>query len=196
MKSKNIVIVQGHPDTEKTHYCHALATAYAEGAIEKGHFVKFFNVTSLSAPFLHNQKEFETQSVDPEIQSIQTAIQWADHILIVYPLWLGTMPAMLKHFFEQVFRPNFAFSQSANEKWPKKLLRGKSARVVVTMGMPAWLYRWFFHAHSLKSLEQNILSFVGISPIQHSLIGSIDAVKDKNRVKWLGKMKHLGASCI
>jgi hypothetical protein len=28
------------------------------------------------------------------------------------------------------------------------------------MGMPAAVYRWFYRAHSLKSLERNILGFV------------------------------------
>ena len=57
---------------------------------------------------------------------------------------------------------------------PKKLLGGRSARLVVTMGMPALVYRWYFRAHSIKALERNILGFVGIAPIDETLIGSIE----------------------
>jgi putative NADPH-quinone reductase len=39
-----------------------------------------------------------------------------------------------------------------------------SARAVVTMGMPAFAYRWYFGAHGLKSLTQN-LALVGITPL-------------------------------
>src|SRR6202043_4262808 len=67
------------------------------------------------------------------------AIVAADHIVLVFPLWLGTVPALVKAFLEQVIRPGVAF---AYEKYgAKKLLAGRSAHIVVTMGMPAWLYQ-------------------------------------------------------
>ncbi len=39
--------------------------------------------------------------------------------------------------------------------------------------MPALLYRWYFQAHSIKSLERNILCSVGIKPLRETLIGMI-----------------------
>ncbi len=54
---------------------------------------------------------------------------------------------------------------------PKKLLAGKSACVVITMGMPAFIYRWYFGAHGLKNLKRNILGFCGVGPIKDTLIG-------------------------
>ncbi|HSF48541.1 MAG TPA: NAD(P)H-dependent oxidoreductase, partial [Burkholderiales bacterium] len=81
---------------------------------------------------------------------------------------------------------------SESGKTWRKLLAGKSARVVVTMGMPAFVYRWYFGAHSLKSLERNILGFCGIGPIKESLIGMIEAPNSARRQKWLAKMRQLG----
>ena len=90
--------------------------------------------------------------------------------MIVHPLWLGTMPALLKAFLEQAFRPGFAMGKAdEGQGWSRKLA-GKSARIVVTMGMPALLYRWYFGAHGLKSLEQSILAIVGIKPSRHTLV--------------------------
>lgn len=63
------------------------------------------------------------------------------------------MPAVVKAFLEQVFRRGFAFSKDANPLFDRKL-KGRSARIVVTMGMPVFLYRWYFGAHSLKSLKR------------------------------------------
>ena len=100
------------------------------------------------------------------------------------------MAALLKAFFQQAFRPGFAIEREHGKLWPG-LLKGKSARVVVTMGMPGWFYRLFFRAHSLKSLERNILKFSGIGPIRETLIGAVDASADK-RLEWLGTMRELG----
>jgi putative NADPH-quinone reductase len=75
---------------------------------------------------------------------------------------------------------------------PAKLLKGKSARIVVTMGMPALAYRWYFRAHSLKNLKRNMLGFCGIAPIRESLFGLVETVSQARREKWLDKMYKLG----
>lgn len=77
---------------------------------------------------------------------------------------------------------------------PKKCLAGKSARIIVTMGMPAFVYRWFFFAHGLKMLERNILAFSGIKPIKTTLIGSIEDISEMKRLQWMRKMQMLGES--
>jgi putative NADPH-quinone reductase len=102
------------------------------------------------------------------------------------------MPASLKAFFEQVLRPGFAFGASAANRLPRKLLKGKSARIVVTMGMPTLFYRWYFRAHSLKSLERNILAFCGIDPIRASVVGMVDGMSDATRKRWLARMNEFG----
>ena len=99
------------------------------------------------------------------------------------------MPAILKGFLEQLFRPGFAFDNSKPSLTPGRL-KGKSARIIVTMGMPGFVYRWFFMAHSLKSLERNILRFVGIGPVRHTIIGNIEAAG--NARAGLERVKSLG----
>lgn len=113
--------------------------------------------------------------------------------MLFVPLWLGDMPALLKGFLEQVARPGFALGASGEGGMGKKLLGGRSARVVVTMGMPAPLYRWYFQAHSVKSLERNILGFCGIAPIHRTLIGMVEDMDDNRRRKWLDTLRELGA---
>ena len=189
---KHIVIIQGHPDPSEERFCHALAESYEAGAKQAGHEVRQITIARLDFPLLRTQEDFMSGSPPPEITAAQQDIAWADHLVIVYPLWLGTMPAMLKGFLEQVFRPDFAFQiGGSSTSWGKKL-KGKSARVVITMGMPAVVYRWYFGAHSLKSLERNILGFCGIGPIRESLIGMIETKKGDRRRKWLERMVSYG----
>ena len=51
------------------------------------------------------------------------------------------------------------------------------------MGMPALVYRWYFRAHSVKSLERNILGMVGIAPVSETLIGTVGTMKAEDARK-------------
>jgi putative NADPH-quinone reductase len=187
-----IAIIQGHPDPSGNHLCHALADAYARGAGVAGHDVRRIEVAHLEIPWLRTKEAFYNGPLPETLTLCQEVIGRADHLVIVYPLWLGTMPAMLKAFFEQVLRPGFAFGTDATgKKWTKRL-KGKSARIVVTMGMPAFVYRWYFAAHSLKMLERNILGFCGIGPVRETLYGMVEAASAGKRAKWLAAMHRLG----
>lgn len=189
---KKILILQGHPDGSVVHFGHALAQAYRDGAQQAGHQVREVDVGCLEFPLLRSQADWQAGHVPTSLQSAQEAIGWAEHLVIVFPLWLGDMPALLKAFLEQVARPGFAFTAEGDNPFGKKGLAGRSARVVVTMGMPAMVYRYYFRAHSVKSLERNILGFVGIAPVHQTLIGSIEALGDPGRAKWLARLRQLG----
>jgi putative NADPH-quinone reductase len=115
----------------------------------------------------------------------------ADHLVLVFPLWLGTMPALVKAFLEQVMRPGVAFSY---EKYgAKKLLTGRSAHIVVTMGMPAWLYQTFFCSHGVRGLRRSVFRFAGFSPVRTTMFGMIENASDATKSRWLGIMRKNGA---
>jgi len=190
--STQITIVQGHPDPKGGHLCHALAQAYASGAREAGHELRIIDVAQLDFPLLRSQHAWTSEPLPPALAPAQDAIHWADHLVFFFPLWLGGMPALLKGFLEQVAREGFAFAKDGSTPMGKKLLKGRSARVVVTMGMPATVYRYYFRAHSLKALERNILGFVGIAPIHETLIGLVDDLDDQAKGKWFEQLRELG----
>ena len=58
----------------------------------------------------------------------------------------------------------------------------------------AQAYRWLFRAHSLKSLERNILRFSGIAPVRESLFGMVENVDAAKRARWIDRMRALGAA--
>ena len=187
-----ILVIQAHPDGSQPHFCHALAQAYEDAAREAGHEVQRVDLAALDFPLLRSRVEWEDGPLPASLKPAQEGIAWAEHLVFFFPLWLGGMPALLKGFLEQVARPGFALGRSGEGGWPKKLLTGRSARVVVTMGMPALVYRWVFRAHSLKALERNILGFVGIAPIHETLIGLVEGMSDKHRQGWLRRLATLG----
>ena len=192
--SKRVLLIQAHPDATQPHLCHALASSYASGAEKAGNLVRRVNLAELDFPLLRSQQDWEKGAVPASLKPAQDDIGWAEHIVFFFPLWLGDMPALLKGFLEQVARPGFAFTrEEGGNPFGKKGLTGRSARVVVTMGMPALVYRWYFRAHSVKSLERNILGFVGIAPVHETLIGMTGNMKPLEAAKWFDKLERLGA---
>jgi len=187
-----VLIIQGHPDPAGGHYGHALADAYTEAAMAAGHEVAHIAVARLGFPWLKGEDEFEKGEPPPAIQESQGAIEAADHLVFIYPLWLGDMPAILKAFLEQVFRPGFVTDPEKEAgTFGGRRLKGKSARLIVTMGMPVFFYRLVYRAHSLKSFRRNILRFCGFKPVRTTLI-SISMGGEKAREKWLQRMHALG----
>ena len=189
---RRIVIIDGHPDRDERRFVHAIAAAYERGARAAGHEVRRIVVARLKFPGLRSGEDFQRGRPPRAIRACQRTIAWADHLVILYPLWLGAMPALLKSFFEQLLRPGFAFKVARGSRLPRKLLKGRSARIVVTMGMPALFYRWYFRAHSLKSLERNILAFCGVHPVRASLLGAVETMGSQARKDWLTKREVFG----
>ncbi len=196
MVKRRILIIQGHPDPDPARFCRAIADAYGEGARRAGHDVEVIDVARLDLALLRTHQDFESGHPVPAIVDAQRAIESADHVVIVFPLWLGTMPALFKGFLEQVFRPGFAFDRAATRRWPRPRLKGRSVRLVVTMGMPAMVYRWYYRAHGLRSLERHVLRFGGLGPIRETLIGMVEQTSDSGRKAWLDRLRELGARGI
>ena len=187
-----ILLIQGHPDTGKGRLNHLLLDAYAQGAGAAGHEVRTLVIADLDFPLLRTQEDWEKGSVPAGLTGAQADILWADHLVLFFPLWLGDMPALVKGFLEQVARPGFAFHKEADNPFAAKALGGRSARVVVTMGMPALVYRWYFRAHSVKALERNVLGFVGIAPVRETLIGMVAGMSHEKVTHWEATMRKLG----
>lgn len=189
--SRNIAIVQGHPDPAPERLCRALADAYARGAVRGGHEIRRIDVSSLDFPLLRSQAEFEGGKIPPAIAEAQETLRWADHFVFIYPIWLGDAPALLKGFIEQTFRPGFAF-RYRDGRIPKGLLKGKSARLIVTMGMPNLVYRFFFFAHGLRNLKRNVLGYSGVAPVRTTFVGQAKGMPRQTAEEWLAAAETLG----
>jgi putative NADPH-quinone reductase len=188
-----ILVIQGHPDPAGGHLCHALADSYAKGAVAAGHEVRHIDVAQLDFPILRTPADFETGTPVASIQAAQDDIRWAQHVLIIHPLWHSGMPALLWAFFEQTFRYGFFAEKSApGKRWPKRLLKGRSARIVITMGMPALFYRLYMRSHGLKMFTDGVLWWSGITPARSTLIGSAGNMTQAKVQFWLDSLNAAG----
>lgn len=189
---RRILIIDGHPDPAPERFVHALADAYRDGATTARYQVRCIRVADLGFSLLRTQADYEHGEPSESIRRCQAEIEWATHVVILYPLWLGSMPAVFKGLLEQVLRPGFAFSTRKLGRSPVKFQRHKSARIIVTMGMPAFVYRWFYRAHSVRSLRRNILRFVGFGRVRATLIGGVGTLDKASRKKYLARIRKLG----
>lgn len=179
---KTISVINGHPDEDPGHFCHALCETYIKAAVDAGHTVHQLAVTDCELPYLRNQQEF-SEKADAGIKWAQDAISESDHIVVVYPLWLGTMPARLKSYLEHLARGGFFLDVSTDaNQWPLKKMKGKSARLIVTMGMPGLAYKLLFGAHSVRALESGVLRISGFNPVKHTIFGMVDSEPRRKRM--------------
>src|SRR4051812_12128861 len=99
-----ILLILGHPDPNS--YGGALAKAYAEGARAAGCEV---DTMHLAAMDFNATPTGRPGPLEPALAQARERILQARHLVLVYPTWLGAMPARMKGFFERVFGDNFAF---------------------------------------------------------------------------------------
>lgn len=184
-----ILIINGHPDPSDARLCAGLATAYAAGATAAGHEVRHVTVGRLDFELLRSAEAFNDGAPPPAIEAVQRDIRWANHLVIVFPLWLGGLPALTKGFFEQVFRPQFTMRWRKNQM-PQGLLEGLTARLIVTMGMPAFAFRLFFGASGVRSFERSVLGLAGIRRTGTTLIGG--AGDQAAAGAWLDRVRDIG----
>jgi putative NADPH-quinone reductase len=183
-----IVILVGHARIGT--YCEALGEAYLRGAQAGGHEVQLFLTASMTFdPVLH-EGFGKVQPLEPDLKAAHDAMLAADHLVIIFPLWLGTLPAIFKGFLERVLQPDLV--ESSKQGKFVKVLKGKTARVIVTMGMPGFVYRWWFGAHAIKMLKRNILHFMGVRPVRSTIYGSIEGAGTEHRRQWLADVEALG----
>jgi putative NADPH-quinone reductase len=187
-----IAIIVGH--ARKDTYCEALGEAYRRGAEAGGHRATLFVTSKMMFDPILREGFAKIQPLEHDLQAAHDAIMEADHLVFIFPLWLGTLPAIFKGFLERVLQPDLV-EPSKKGKFTK-ILRGKSARVIMTMGMPGFIYRWYFGAFALRMLKRNILGFVGVSPVHSTVHGMIEAVTQEKRQSWLAAAEAMGRKAI
>ena len=162
MKTKKVFILLGHPDADSLN--NTLADEYERGANEAGHEVRRMNLGEMVFdPILH-QGYRVMQELEPDLVAFQDNVKWCDHFVIFYPSWWSTMPAMLKGLFDRSWLPGFAYNFIDGGYMWKRLMKGKSASMVVTSDTAPIIQRIIF-GDTTNELRKGILWFAGFGPI-------------------------------
>lgn len=190
---KKILVFLGHSD--KTSYSGHLADTYESSARDAGHEVKRINISELSFdPILHMGYK-NIQELEPDLKKVQEEINWADHIVFVYPNWWVTMPAVLKGMFDRVWLPGFAFNFDKPTKKLIQRLKGKTARVIIVAGTHSPFMTWWKFGDYTNEIAHGILGFAGIET-KVTPFGPAERVKPEVLESWSKKVASLGKSGV
>jgi NAD(P)H dehydrogenase (quinone) len=185
-----IAIVVGH--AQQNSFCEALGNAYKRGAEKAGHHAQLFVLSRMHFdPILHAGYRRE-QPLEPDLRAAYDALSQSEHWVLIFPLWVGDLPAIFKGFIERVLQPDLVKRQNTENAMNWHIFQNKSARVIMTMGMPVTVYRFWFGAHAIKLLRRNILHFIGIKPVRETLFGLVAGVSAEKREQWLREVEALG----
>ena len=187
---KKILIINGHPD--KASFCFALAESYKKGADTNGNECQLVHLIDLKFNPILTHGYRVVSELEPDLLKIQQDILQPDHLVFVYPNWWATFPALLKGFFDRVFIPNFAFKYHDKGLFWDKLLKGKTARLIVTMDTPKWYYWLINRSAGHNAIKIGVLEFCGIKPVTISVFTPVKSSDELKRKKWLNEIELLG----
>lgn len=189
METKKIVIICGHPDTDT--FTGSMLDHYQAAAEDAGHHVVRFNLGELHFDPILRKGYKEIQQLEPDLQMIQDAIHECDHLVIAYPNWWCTMPALLKGMFDRIWLPGFAFNFNKETKKIEKHLTGKTARVFIMSGSHSPFRTWWQFGDYTNEIQYGVLEFAGIKT-QISSYGPTERVSDDTRYQWIKEAESLG----
>ncbi len=188
--SKKVLMINGHPDPQSFNW--ALSKAYAQGALNQNAEVQTIHISSLD---FNPSLEFgyrEKTKLEPDLEKAIAQIQWCEHMVWVHPIWWYGYPAVMKGFIDRIFLPGVAFKYEKGKAFPRKLWKGKTARIICTADTPLWYNRWFLKNPSVNQLKKGTLEFCGIKPVRVTYLGPVKDAKEETRRKWLQQVSKLG----
>lgn len=181
---KKILIINGHPNQQSL--CGSLSESYFQGALAGNHEARIIHLSQLDFdPILH-KGYLEIQELEEDLRKAQNDILWAEHLVFVYPIWWGSVPALLKGFLDRVFLPGFAFKYHKGSPWWDRLLKGRTGRLMITTDAPWWWNKFAYGDPAVRMMKKAVLEFSGVTSVK---VTQLDEIKNKSREGIEGNLK-------
>ncbi|WP_282175786.1 NAD(P)H-dependent oxidoreductase [Vibrio nereis] len=188
---KNVLVINANPKTNSL--TKSLADKYRETVGSK-HEVKVIHVGDLDFELDLHEGYNAIQELEPDLVNVQGQITWADHVVILSPVWWGTVPAKFKGLLDRTLLPGFAFQYEEGKAIPKKLLNGKTSEIIVMLDTPVFWYKYVQGNVIYKHLKKTVLDFSGIKNKRTTYFGPVISSKEKDIEQWHKKVTQLAAN--
>ncbi|MCG8749170.1 NAD(P)H-dependent oxidoreductase [Tenacibaculum finnmarkense] len=187
---KHVLIINGHPD--KQSYNYVLSEAYLKGASKTTAVLSQINITDLDFNLNLAFGYRKRTELEPDLLIAIDKIKKATHIVWIFPMWWQGTPAIMKGFIDRTFLPGITYQPIEGKPFPEKLLKGKSARIIITTDTPRWYDFLVMKSPALRQFKKGTLEFCGISPVKTTYISPIKNSSISFRNKWIEKITLLG----
>ena len=185
-----IFIWVGHP--RHTSLSHALADAYQRGAEAHGAEVRRMNLHDMEFDADLTDGYTRRKMLEPDLFDWQQNTTWADHLCWVYPLWWGGMPAKMKGVIDRAFLPGFAMQYHEKGPFWDRLLKGRTADVLMTADAPVMWDRFVYGRPGMKQVTRTVLKFAGIRVTDTRQFSPVKGASPKTIENWLRRAYHYG----
>lgn len=192
-----ILVVLGHPRSDSL--CAGLAEAYAAGARAEGAEVTVlhlgetdFDLASREPSLLRWLGSDQVPAREPEVEQMIDDVRDADHLVLIFPQWWGTYPALLKGYIDRVFLSRFAFAyREGSARWDRRL-SGRTARVLMTMDSPLLWDTVRYRRAAVNSLTHAVLGYCGVRTVGVTRFPRVRFSTDQKRAAWLARAEQMG----
>jgi NAD(P)H dehydrogenase (quinone) len=171
------LIIYAHPETKG--HCSTILK-YVKYYLKKQN--KKYEILDLYKlnynPILEAEEHYTAgnRKISKQNKEIQNKIKKANHLIFIYPIWWGTMPAILKGFFDRILTPRFAYIYE--DALPKGLLTHTKATIFITSGSPE-IYKYIQLKRPQWHIQKDILKFCGIKSKLYQIGSARKLTKDK-----------------
>ena len=187
-----LLALDGHPGQNGTST--KLLARYCDGARNAGWQIERIALRDMTFdPILHEGYR-ERQDWEPDIESAMEAIQSCNHLVLAFPMWWGSQPALLKGFFDRAFLPGVAFKYHENDPFWDRLLAGRSADVIITADTPRLFLRWSYGEPIIRQIKRQVLRFCGFKPVRVYYFAPVRKQNEHTLEKWNQKVDQIGSS--
>ncbi|WP_344342997.1 NAD(P)H-dependent oxidoreductase [Agrococcus versicolor] len=176
------LVIDGHPNPDSL--TAALAARYAAASDD----ARLLAVRDLDFDLVLHRGYRGDQPIEPDVADALRAIRDAEHVVVVTPVWWGSVPALLKGFLDRVLVSGEAFRYT-ERGMPVGLLAGRTGRLVVTSDSPRW-YLPLVGDTTVRQLRTTTLRFCGIRPVRLTRATVVRASTPERRERWLERMER------
>lgn len=134
----------------------------------------------------------DMQPLEPDLAATFEQIEACDHLVLAFPLWWGAEPARLKGFWDRILLPKRAFRYHEKDPFWDRLLRGRSADILVTMDTPPPYLRLVYFDPVGWRYRRQVVGFVGFRPIRLAYFGPVRrGGAEKSLSRWEKRIGNL-----
>jgi putative NADPH-quinone reductase len=184
---RKILVVNGHPYKES--YCSALYRAVL-GAIDTGRCeVRTIDLGACKFDPVLRMGYSHRMPEDDEIRYSQESVTWAEHIILIYPIWFHSFPSLLKGWLDRVFTPKFAYNMHGIHV--EKHLTGRTCHLIMTGDSPA-LYNRVIPNSPIRLMKLHIMGMFGIKTTRVNILGRASADDNQqDRERFLARVTKI-----